>query len=68
MISNSQGQWAVNSISSFRDSMIIYFETITVTNRRAFRTVTLRLTSISMPEGDQQVPVRLQQKPPSHAG
>lgn len=68
MISNScAGQWTVNSISSLRDSMIIYFESITVTNRRTFRTVTLRLTSISVPEGNQQVPLRLQAKPPSCA-
>lgn len=68
MISNScAGQWTVNSISSLRDSVIIYFEAITVTNRRTFRTVTLRLTSISVPEGNQQVPLRLRPKPPSHA-
>lgn len=61
MISNScAGRWAANSISSLRNSIIIHFEIITVTNRRTFRIVTLRLTSISVPKGNQQVPVLLQ--------
>lgn len=69
MISNNcAGRWAANSISSLRNSIIIHFKIITVTNRRTFRIVTLRLTSISVPKGNQQVPVRLQPKLLSHAG